>query len=328
VRVTQVLITVDTELSALLHQRGATADANFAASITGQLGRHAYGIDWQMDCLDRHGLKGVFFVDPMPGLVFGPEIVARMVSPILARGHEVQLHLHTEWLEWASRSPVGGHQGRNIADFSLEDQVILLGWARDALVGAGAPQPVAFRAGNYGANDDTLKALAALGFAWDSSFNAHYRNSHCGIGLGVEHVDPVWRLGVAEVPVAAIGDRAGSIRPAQICALSSNEMYAGLHHAAETGRPAFAIVTHSFEMLSRDRKRPNRAVMRRFAAMCRTIADHPGLTTTGFAHLDHRIAEQDQPQGARLAPHPMRRLSRMAQQALATWLYERQLFPA
>lgn len=325
---TQVLITVDTELSALLHQRGATADANFAASIAGQLGGQAYGVDWQMDCLDRHGLKGVFFVDPMPGLVFGPEIVTRMVSPILARGHEVQLHLHTEWLEWASRSPVGGRRGRNIGDFPLEDQVILLSWARDALVGAGVPQPVAFRAGNFGANDDTLKALAALGFAWDSSFNAHYLNSHCRIGLGVAHVDPIWHLGIAEIPVAAIGDKAGSIRPAQVCALSSNEMRAALRHAAETSRPAFAIVTHSFEMLSRDRKRPNRAVMRRFAAMCRTIADQPGLATTGFAHLDHRIAGRDRPQGTRLSPRPLHRLNRMAQQALATWLYERQLFPA
>jgi len=136
------------------------------------------------------------------------------------------------------------------------------------------------------------------------------------------------RFGVSEIPVAAIGDTPGSIRPAQVCALSAAEMRAGLYHAAETGRPAFAIVTHSFEMLSRDRKRPNRAVMRRFAAMCRTIAGHPGLTTNGFADLDPVMAGPGRSAGSRLAPDRLRRLSRIAQQAVATWLYERRLLPA
>ena len=104
-------------------------------------------------------------------------------------------------------------------------------------------------------------------------------------------------------------------------------MREGLHHAAETRRPVFSIVTHSFEMLSRDRKRPNRAVMRRFEEMCRTIAAHPGLQTAGFADLDPGIANTDLPHGTRLGPSRVRTFNRMAQQALATWIYDRQLFP-
>lgn len=325
---TQVLITIDTELSALLHQRGTTVDANLAASVTGRAGKHDVGVGWQMDCLDHHGLRGVYFIDPMPGLVFGPDIVAQMVEPILTREHEVQLHIHTEWLEWAKTPLVGDRRGQNIGDFSLNDQLVLLGWGRDALMSAGTPRPIAFRAGNYGANDDTLKALATLGFAWDASYNARYRDSHCRIGIGPDHVDPVRRHGVTEIPVAAISDRAGSIRPAQVCALSATEMSEGLHHAAETGRPVFSIVTHSFEMLSRDRKRPNHAVMRRFEQMCRSIAAHPGLQTAGFADLDPGIANSDLAHGTRLGPSRVRTFNRMAQQALATWIYDRQLFPA
>ena len=324
---TQVLITVDTELSALLHQRGATADANLASSVTGQAGKSVVGIGWQMDCLDRHGLKAIFFVDPMPGLVFGPDIVRRMIEPILTRGHEVQLHMHTEWLEWARQSPVGDRRGANIGDFSQTDQIVLLDWSRDALEGAGAPRPIAFRAGNYGANDETLRALAMLGFVWDASYNAHYRNGPCRIGIGPDQIDPVQRLGVTEIPVAAIGDRPESIRPAQVCALSAQEMRQGLCHAAETGRPVYAIVTHSFEMLSRDRQRPNRSVMRRFEAMCAAIADHSGLETAGFTDLDPAIAQEEREQGTRLGPDRARTFSRMVQQALATWLYDRQFLP-
>ncbi len=325
---TQVLITVDTELSALLHKRGATADANLASSVTGQASKSAVGIGWQMDRLDRYGLKGVFFVDPMPGLVFGPDIVRRMIEPILTRGHEVQLHIHTEWLEWARQSPVGDRRGTNIVDFSPEDQTILLEWGRNALESAGAVRPIAFRAGNYGANDDTLKALATLGIIWDASYNAYYRNGPCRLGIEPDQIDPVLRFDVTEIPVAAIVDRPGSIRPAQVCALSAREMREGLHHAAKTGRPVFSIVTHSFEMLSRDRQRPNRAVMRRFEILCRTIAAHPGLEAAGFADLDPGIAQAERAQAGRLGPDRARTFDRMVQQAIATWVYDRQFFPA
>lgn len=325
---TQVLITIDTELSALLHQRGATAEANLASSVTGQAGNAPVGIGWQMDCLERHGLTGVFFVDPMPGMVFGPDIVRRMVEPILTRGHEVQLHIHTEWLEWARRSPVGDRRGTNIGDFSLADQRILLEWGRETLEGAGTPRPIAFRAGNYGANDDTLKALATLGILWDASYNGYYRNGPCRIGIDPDQIDPVRRFDVTEVPVSSIVDRPGSVRPAQICALSAREMRQGLRHAAETGWPVFSIVTHSFEMLSRDRRRPNHAVMRRFEAMCGTIASHPRLQSSGVSTLDPEIVTRARTGTTRLAPSRLRTLDRMAQQALATWLYERRFFPA
>jgi peptidoglycan/xylan/chitin deacetylase (PgdA/CDA1 family) len=319
--VTKALITIDTELSAGLFQRGADAAVNFAASIEGPTTRGSVGIGWQMDRLDAHGVKGVFFVDPMPALVYGPDVIARMVQPIVVRGHDVQLHIHTEWLEWARRAPVAA-RGRNIADFDFDDQVTLIGCARDLLVAAGVPSPIAFRAGNYGANDTTLRALAALGIAWDASFNPAYLGAPCDIDLPADTIDPLQRLGVAELPVAAIHDRPGQLRHAQICALSSREMTAALDHAATTGRPAFAIVSHSFEMLSRDRKRPNRAVMARFEHLCRTIADHPDLESSGFGALPLPNASNN---ATRLAPDRWRTMMRQIEQAAASLRYERAL---
>ena len=321
---TAALITVDTELSAALYQQGVDAARNVAASITGRTAEGDFGVGWQMDVLDHHGLTGVYFVDPMPGLVYGEDVVAAMVEPILARGHEVQLHIHTEWLEWAKDAPVAT-RGRNIGDFGLNDQLALLTWARDALVRAGAPAPVAFRAGNYGANDDTLRALARLGIGWDSSFNADYLDGSCGIDLPPDTIDPLSLHGLTEVPVAGIEDRPGHVRPAQVCALSAAEMRAGLLHAEASGRPAFAIVCHSFEMLSRDRQRRNPSVMARFEALCRTIAERPGLRSTGFAGLT-----LDPPRQApsRARANAFRTAMRMAEQLVANWRTERQLRPA
>ena len=273
-----------------------------------------------MDRLEAFDLKGVFFVDPMPALVYGPDIVARIVEPIVARGHEVQLHIHTEWLAWSAHAPVKA-RGQNVGDFDLGEQKALIAFARDLLMTAGAPASIAFRAGNYGANDDTLRALTATGIAWDSSFNPAYRGAPCRIDLTDDAIDPVTRCGVKELPVAAIFDTPGHIRHAQICALSSREMAAALTHAADTRRPAFAIVTHSFEMLSRDRKRPNRAVMRRFEAICRHIADSKTLVSAGFADLPDAVP--DQVAGERLAPDRLRTFARQVEQAVATLRYER-----
>lgn len=304
--VADVLITIDTELSAGLHQRGFDAAANHAASIEGRTADGAVGIGWLMDQLDAHGLTGVFFVDPMPALVHGPGILPPIVAPILARGHEAQLHVHTEWLAWATASPVGGRQGRNIGDFALDDQVTLLSVARDLLEEAGAPRPIAFSAGNYGADARTLEALARLGFRWDSSGGAFPG----ALPTDARHPD------VAAAPVGGLYDRPGHVRPAQVCALSAREMAAALRHAAGEDAP-FCIVTHSFEMLSRDRRRANRAVMARFDAMCGAIAGTPGLRSTGFAGL--------RPGGgpARMAPPNLfRTVGRMAEQAMAALRYE------
>jgi hypothetical protein len=314
--VTKIFITCDTELSAALFQAGANADDNFARSIDCD----GWGVGWQMDQLDAHGLKGVFFVDPMSALVYGVDVIARIVQPIVARGHEVQLHLHPEWLAWAKDQPVGDRRGRSIGDFGYDDQVTLLTLARRLLVEAGAPSPVAFRAGNYGANDDTLRALTALGIQWDASFNPIYVGDTCHIGLSVEQVDPVERLGVDELPVSAIQDRPGHLRHAQICALSAAEMRAGLDHAAATKRPTFSIVTHSFEMMSRDRKRPNKRVIARYEAMCAAIAGNAGLRSAGFIGLD--LAPATTPP-SRLGPSYVRTGMRMAEQAIDTLLYER-----
>lgn len=313
---TQVFITIDTELSAALFQAGANAESNFAHSID----CNEFGIGWQMDQLDAQKLTGVFFIDPMPALVYGPDVIVRIVTQIIERGHEAQLHIHPEWLAWSTTQPVDDRRGRSVGDFNFDDQVTLITLARQMLIDAGAPAPLAFRAGNYGANDDTLRALSASGMRWDSSFNPAYVGNPCNIGLASDQVDPVPRLGMTEIPVSAIHDRPGHLRHAQVCALSATELSRALDHAAETQRPAFTIVTHSFEMMSRDRKRPNRAVMKRFVAMCQTIARHPDLSSSGFSSLE--LAPATTPP-SRLGPSYGRTALRVAEQAIATLAYER-----
>lgn len=310
---TRAIISFDTELSAGLYQKGLDARANFESSILGRCRDGDFGVHFQMDMLERHGLKGVYFVDPMPALVYGPAIIDAIVQPIVARGHEVQLHIHTEWLKFARFNPVAPRTGRNIGDFPLHKQRKLIALARDILVGAGAPRPTAFRAGNFGANDDTLRALAALGFRFDSSFNGAWRGHGCDISLDAGNLGVREHEGVIEVPVSGLMDRANSFRPAQLCAMSEEEMRDALDHSAASGAIQFSAFSHSFELLSRDRQVPNRLAVARMEALCRAVAADPRVTSGGFATLP---APPARPRPIRVAaPNRLRTLRRTIEQA-------------
>ena len=139
----------------------------------------------------------------MPALVWGTSAIAAVVEPILTRGHEIQLHLHPEWLKIAGdANPLPGRTGRNMHQFTEEEQVELLEIARDHLMRAGAPAPTAFRAGNYGANDATLRALARVGIRYDSSHVPGISRSECRISLKETDQRVVEHQGTIEVPAA------------------------------------------------------------------------------------------------------------------------------
>lgn len=319
---TRVYITVDTELSAShfeAYGRAGLAE-NFDRAILGRTAAGDVGIIHQMRRLDEHDLKAVFFVDPLPALAVGPDIVKRIVQPILDHGHDVQLHVHSEWLAFAARSPVDGRTGKNIGDFSMADQFRIIGLARDLLVDAGAPLPVAFRAGNYGANDDTLRALARLGIRYDSSFCPGIARSACRISLSNDILAPVRHCGVIEVPVGAIAGLGEGRRHVQLTALSAWEMTAAIDHAVATGQASFSLVSHSFELLNRRRGTINAIVARRFDRLCATLAGRSDIATCTYA--DRPPLVQPSWRLVRTLPHsPVRTAFRVGEQLLSNHLF-------
>ncbi|MEJ7926606.1 hypothetical protein WG908_07535 [Sphingobium sp. AN641] len=315
-------LTVDTELSSGHFARRGRAglDANFASAIDGRTGRGPVGVAHQIDVLDAHGMKGVFFVDPLPALAVGIDVIKRIVHPILEREHDVQLHAHSEWLSFATRSPVGGRTGRNMKDFDLADQTAILEVARDCLVEAGAPAPVAFRAGNYGADDNTLRALARLGIRYDTSLTPGIKGGACDISIVGDRLEPVEHLGVIEVPVAAIAAARGGRRHAQLTALSAGEILAALDHAVAQRQTSFTLVSHSFELLARERGVPNRIVTQRFERLCAGIAARAAIESATYAN------QPPEPGTAypSLLPHnPIRTAIRLVEQAASNALYSR-----
>ena len=320
---TCVYITIDTEYSSGLYTGPGLTDRaeNFARSIACITPDGPAGVSHKLELLNQHGQKAVFFVDPMPALVWGLAAIEDIVGPIVAAGQDVQLHCHTEWLAMAGANhPLRSRRtGHNIADFPFEEQCRLLQYARDTLIAAGAPAPLAFRAGNYGANDDTLRALAAIGLAYDASHCPALPDGASRLTLGPNDRDPVLHEGVIEVPAGTIGTFGGGQRHAQITALTLEEMLAAIRHARATGRESFTLVSHSFELINRSRLSVNRIVRRRFDGLVRALSEMRGVTTGTFADNPPRLdgRERSHP----LPPSGLRTSRRIAEQLVSNALY-------
>lgn len=310
---TRVLITVDTELAWRHYARGAGWEENFALSCEPA----GVGLTYQLAKLAEHGLAATFFVDPMPALVYGIEPVERMVAPILAAGQEVQLHLHSFWFDLAA----GAEPARfELTAFDAGAQRQLIESARNLLVAAGAPPPTAFRSGSFAADEATLAALRDLGFSHDSSHNGADQPWPSALPFAPDLIDPVEHDGIVEIPVTQIGQREGGLRPFQLCALSSSEMEAALRHAAAGFHPVVTIVSHSFELATRDGARVNQVVRRRFDRLCAFLTAHRELMPTArFADLPREAANVSAP----LPANPARTLRRLVEQGWSNARYER-----
>ena len=311
---TAVFLTVDTEFAWRHHAAGLDAETIYARSVEPA----GVGLSHHLDLLARHDLKATFFVDPMPAMVYGLKLVATMVEAILAAGQEVQLHLHANWTGASAGDRGAGFARFNLPEYDADEQLALIAGARDLLVAAGAPPPVAFRAGAYAADDRTLAALAALGFGYDSSHNGA---ALAGIGLPCERIAPAAHAGLVEVPVTLIEEAPGRLRPFQICALSAREAEAALAHAVVEDHAAVTIVSHSFELANRLGTGANAVHVRRFAALCRTLAARRSvLPTTHFADRPVLATDRDD---RPLAPDRLRTGWRQAQQLWSNLVAER-----
>jgi len=310
---TNVLLTIDTELIWRSNVERASWQDMFARSYDPA----GVGVPYQLRKLAEHRLKAVFFVDPMPALHFGIEPVKRMIGPILDAGQSVELHLHPQWASLEDGKPTRSFE---LIDYSEAEQRDLLERGIALLMEAGAPRPIAFRAGSYAANDATLRALSSLGMRYDSSHNGSAHPWPSIISLPIAAIVPVIHEGLTEIPVTTIGEPAG-LRHMQICALSYSEMGAALRHAADQAHPVVTIVGHSFELAARNGRRANRVHLGRFDKLCAFLGQNrEEMPTCTFADLEELPLDFEAQAFRNTLPQ---RLARRVAQAWSNYVEER-----
>jgi hypothetical protein len=297
----EVLLTCDTEVWCT---SWGSLDRDFPEAFSRYIyGRapsgEAYGLPYQMQTLRDHGLRGVFFVEPLFATHFGLEPLREIVSLVNAAEQEVQLHLHTEWADEA-HAPLLPHiteKRQHLRYFSADEQRTLIAAGAALLEAAGAERPTAFRAGSFALNLDTLKALPQCGIHIDSSYSATMMGPTSGIAPGTLLRDVTRIAGVVEYPVSVFVDGFGRLRHAQLGACSFEELQQALIAALEAQQRAFVLVFHNFELLNSSRTGEDAIVVRRFERLCRFLADNrASFRTVGFRDVADPVSSGSGPE--------------------------------
>ena len=286
----KVFFTVDTEIWC-----GGWDDLDrkfpeaFQRYVYGPTDQGNYALPMTMEILSDNGLKGVFFVEPLFAARFGLDPLQEMIGLIQNAGHEVQLHMHTEWVDEVRDGtlPTVECKKENMRSFSQEDQSALIKTGLGLMQSAGSRPMNAFRAENYGLNTATLAALAENGIDYDTSYNA-------AADIGTDDVAPNRLLtqpeqfnGITEYPVTVYRDKGGhSLRQCQLNACSFSEFTRILNTAIDLGWESVVIVSHKFELLNQRKNRPDPLVVRRFRKLCEYLeANQDRFDVSGFTGL-------------------------------------------
>lgn len=286
-----VLITFDIEVWC---KSWKTLDDDFPSSferyILGRSPTGNHALPQTLETLDRHGLKGVFFVEPLFAARFGVGHLATIINLIRDAGQELQLHLHPEWTDEAKSSLLPTDSGKRqlLTQYDADEQRQLIAHGIRLFEEAGAPRPTAFRSGNFSCNADTFAAVAANGLRFDSSINPEMRASHHhavipAFGSAYE----AFQLGqLTCIPMSSFRDGRGRPRHAQLGACSADELTQALISAEQSHWPNFVLLSHGDELMLRGNNRPDPTVVQRFERLCSFLAENrETLPTRGFNDL-------------------------------------------
>ena len=285
---TKVLITTDVEIWPDRWDRMGPGDfrASFRKYIFGDTPQGPYGLPFQMRVLDEHGLTGVFMVESLFACGMGIGPLEEIVGMIQERGHEVQMHAHPEWVDKFSPPILPDRHGHQFHEYERAEKRHLLSLARENLLQAGARGIEAFRAGNFGADNETLQVLGEIGIGIDSSYNYSYLDSTCRIQADGPIRQPRQMDSIWEVPMTCFRDGIGRSRHLQIGACSLGEMIRTLEGAYRNGDQTVVLLSHGFELLTPSKQRRDPVVVRRFRGLARYLDQHRDrFTTLGFSSL-------------------------------------------
>jgi len=303
-----VVITIDAEISPHTsdwrrdYGRHAAARDIYGITESGER-----GLRYQLDVIERHGLKAVVFLEALSAEVLGNDLLEEVVGLVKNCGHEVGLHIHTEWLPYYELPLLGDRYGRNMSDFSEDDQVRLIDRGLENLSRAGAGAIAALRAGNAGASTATLRAARRSGIAIDSSYFAPHLNGVCRLPSDPELSHPVCLEGIIEVPITWFRDGLNRIRPAQLCACSIGEFEHILKDAWSRRWRVVTLLLHSFELVRRRLPEQPQKVMRlhdhRLFELCRMLAtNNDKFVSATFGGLDRKTIVGDVAPGCLRSP--------------------------
>lgn len=282
---TEVCITVDTEFSIA----GAFTFPERYVPLGEEVVRcvvegREEGLGFILKNLTHYNQKATFFVEALQTSYFGDVPMGRLVNRIAKAGHDVQLHLHPCWLQFANRDWKEARTRPNDSCTGRSDREL------DEMIGTGCyafgrwsvPRPIALRAGGFEIDRAVYRAMTRAGIKVGSN-----------IGMGIYQPQELalrlssgrhWIEGVLELPVLSYLSptvKLGKLewRALTITGTSWPETKLLLMRARQCGISQVVLVTHAFEFIkSRDYRfealRRNRLNQSRFCRLLDFLRHH------------------------------------------------------
>jgi peptidoglycan/xylan/chitin deacetylase (PgdA/CDA1 family) len=198
-RAVNLLITVDVEAHRVIEEIS---------------GRHSDSLGDILASLRRFRCKATFFVDLCEVPTWGEKFMREVCDRIRDAGQDIQLHAHPHHLSGDSNRWL-------LSEYTREEQAWILDNAIEEYRKFVGRQPLAFRAGGFGANRDTLELLAERGVAIDCSLMQGWRGCHLTAPIaGV----PFVLHGMREIPLTPTTLLGLPGRPLRTAAIDFNWM--------------------------------------------------------------------------------------------------------
>ena len=181
----KVLVSIDVE--------APIGDEGVEKLIYGKSGESEYGINYIMDILDSLEIKGLFFVDIAEAWEYGEDAIRDILLTISRRGHSVGVHLHPDRMNDKTR--------KYLWQYTYEEQYEMIKKCTEFYIDTLKKRPISFRAGRYGADNNTLDILNELQYKIDMSMYYGMRK-RCHISDRYETVNSIKCIqNIIEVPV-------------------------------------------------------------------------------------------------------------------------------
>lgn len=283
-----VFLTIDTEFwCSSFCPTQEELDRAFDSYIIGVDSDENWGAIYQGEVMQDFGVKATYFLEALCTPQVCKNQTLDLVSRVQKCGHDVEIHVHTEWIPYLSDNSLPSMRGAHLRHFTEDEQSKIIARAIRNLKDVGVENPCAFRAGNFGANWATLRALANNGIRFDTSYNRCYIGSACDMRQDADLLQPEIRDGVYEFPVAFFSDFPGHFRPLHLQACSFSEIKFLLNAYVARGWKSCVLVSHSFETLNSSRTGRDSIVCKRFEKLCRYLSQHRDrFRTMGFSDIE------------------------------------------
>ena len=292
-----VFITIDTEHSiGGAFSKPSLKPVGNEKRIYGKIGNKYYGIPLIMDIADEYGIPLTFFVEVFNKYYFGEGETREVCEYILKRGHDVQLHLHPCWLNFKEPDPGKLRYKDNMSGYSLQEQVEMIAEGKDLIKKYTGKSPIAFRAGNYGADLNTLLALKSNNLMIDSSYNAAFplqsKRLYEQPINDAQIIEAIW-----EYPITCFKENlpfiSRGLKPLDFNAASYLEMKSTLNHViCRKFIKNMTFILHSFSFLRKEDSHYKNCqirnnVVKRFENVCRYLSVNKNkLYCSNFSDFD------------------------------------------